>query len=122
VSERVRGNCSFTQASNTYFQGLASDASKNALLEVVKKCFGEPGSSALVGCRPCIFVHDEIIIEAPEEYASEAADELVRTMIEAAEEVCRHVPFRASPTLMRRWSKKAKSKKENGKWTVADMF
>ena len=70
---------------------------------------GAPGTegSALYGCRPVVFVHDEIIVEAPEEYAHEAAVETDRVMCEAMQEVTPHVPARASPALMRNWSKKA---------------
>ena len=107
-SGRVRGGCTYTEASNTFFQGLASDISKSALYEVTKKCFGEPGTSALAGCRPVLFAHDEIMIEAPESYAAEAALELQATMITAMQVLTPHVPARVSACLMRRWSKGAK--------------
>lgn len=107
-SGRVRGDCGYCDAANTYFQGLAADASKSALYEVTKECFSEPGSSPLSGCRPVLFIHDEIGIEAPEEYAHEAAIRLEEVMVKAMEEVCPDVPARASAALMRWWSKKAK--------------
>lgn len=107
MSGRVRGCCSYTQAANTFFQGLASDASKSALYEVTKKCFNK--STALYGCRPCIFVHDEIGIECPEDQMIEAAKELEITMMKAMDEVCPHVPSRATAIITRRWSKKAET-------------
>lgn len=108
-SGRLRGDCGFTDGANTGFQGLAADASKSALWEVTKACYGAPGTegSALYGCRPVVFIHDEIIVEAPEDYAHEAAVELDRVMCAAMEELCSDVPARASPALMRRWTKKA---------------
>lgn len=108
-SGRLRGGCEYTQAANTLFQGLGADASKSALWEVTKRCFGAPGTegSALFGCRPVAFVHDEIIVEAPQEYAHEAAEEIERVMIAAQEELTPDVPAAASPALMRHWSKKA---------------
>ena len=108
-SGRLRGACEYTQAANTYFQGLGSDASKSALWEVTKRCFGAPGTEglALFGCRPVAFVHDEIIVEAPEEYAHEAAEEIERVMVAAQEELTPDVPAAASPAIMRAWSKKA---------------
>lgn len=108
-SGRLRGRCHFPAAANTLFQGLGADVTKSALWEVTKKCYGAPGTdgSALFGCRPVIFVHDEIIIEAPEEYAHEAAVELEATMVAAMEELTPHVPSRATPALMRRWTKDA---------------
>lgn len=60
VSGRVRGGCSYTSGANALFQGLAADASKRALYNVARKCFDVPGSSALAGCRPIFFIHDEI--------------------------------------------------------------
>lgn len=108
-SGRLRGACEYTQAANTLFQGLGADASKSALWEVTRRCFGAPGTegSALYGCRPVAFVHDEILVEAPEEYAHEAAEEIERVMVAAQEELTPDVPAAASPALMRRWSKKA---------------
>jgi DNA polymerase I-like protein with 3'-5' exonuclease and polymerase domains len=107
VSGRVRGECEFTVGANTLFQGLAADASKNALYEVVKTT--TLGTGDLAGSFPVLFVHDEIIIEAPVDTASEAAEELARVMEAAMAEVCPDVPARASATLMSRWSKKAQA-------------
>lgn len=108
-SGRLRGRCPFPAAANTKFQGLGADITKSALWEVTKRSYGAPGTegSALLGCRPVIFVHDELIIEAPQEYAHEAAVELDRVMCEAMQELTPDVPARASPALMRNWSKKA---------------
>jgi DNA polymerase I-like protein with 3'-5' exonuclease and polymerase domains len=108
-SGRIRGRCHFPAAANGQFQGLAADASKSALWEVAKRCYGAPGTegSALLGCRPVVFVHDEIIVEAPEDYAHEAAVELDRVMCDAMQELTPDVPARASPALMRNWSKSA---------------
>jgi len=106
VSGRIRGGCSYTQAANTYFQGLASDASKAALYAVAKKCF--TGDSDLLGYRPVVFVHDEIGIEGPEQRMMAAAKELETTMISAMEEICEDVPARATAIISRRWSKNAK--------------
>jgi hypothetical protein len=113
-SGRLRGGCTFPSAANTLFQGLAADVSKSALWDVTKACYGAPGTegSPLGGCRPVAFLHDEILLEAPEEYAHEAAVELARVMCAAMEELTPDVPARASPTLMRHWSKKAEAVKD----------
>ena len=55
VGNRLRGLCRYTVAANTYFQGLASDASKAALWAVTYECYNVP-SSPLYGCRPVIFL------------------------------------------------------------------
>lgn len=105
-SGRKRGGCGFSDGANTYFQGLAADASKSALYEVAARCYDDP-SSPLYGARPVAFIHDEIILEALEESAHEAAEELVKVMVEAMQKWTPDVPSRASPALMRHWSKEA---------------
>lgn len=106
LSGRVRGRVTYTQAANSYFQGLAADCSKAALWEVSRRCYAVP-SSALYGCRVWNFVHDEIILEAPEHRAHEAALELQQIMVEEMEKFTEHVPARATAAIMRRWYKEA---------------
>jgi len=101
-----RGGVGYTDCSNGYFQTLAAHASKEALWDVTHKCFCDP-SSALFDSRPVLFVHDEIILETPEERGHEAAQELETTMVAAMERWTPDVPCAASATLMRRWSKGA---------------
>ena len=105
-SGRLRGMCGFSDSANSYFQGLAADASKTALYEVVRRCYGDP-TSPLFGSRPAAFLHDEILLEAPEDRAHEAAEELAKVMCEAMEQWTPDVPAAASPALMRHWSKEA---------------
>lgn len=107
VSGRQRGRVTYTQAANSYFQGLAADASKAALWEVSRRCYAV-STSALYGWRPVLFIHDEIIIEGPEAGAHEAAVELQAVMVEVMERYCTHVPARATASVMRRWYKDAK--------------
>ena len=57
-SNRVRANVSFTEACNSYFQGLAADAAKAAGFLIARACYVDT-SSPLFGSRPCNFVHDE---------------------------------------------------------------
>ena len=56
LTGRVRGRVSFTQARNTPFQGLAADGAKLALWELIR-----------AGYRVVAFIHDEILIELPED-------------------------------------------------------
>ncbi len=105
-SGRKRGQCGYCDGANFFFQGLAADASKSAAFLVAKKCYNDR-KSALWGCRPIIFVHDEIIMEAPEAQAPEAAEELAKTMMDAMQIWTPDVPVTASPALMRRWHKEA---------------
>ncbi len=115
MSGRWRGKCFYTQAANTLFQGLTADAAKAAFFEVSRFCYSVP-SSALYGCRPVLFVHDEIITEAPSEQAAEAAVEMERTMIEVYSRYTPDVRITADAHLMNRWSKDAEAMRdERGK-------
>lgn len=113
VSGRRRGLCGYTDGANTLFQGLAADASKAALYEVARRCYSVE-TSALYGCRPILFVHDEVIVEAPEWWAHEAAVELEEAMCEQMARYVPDVPTRASAHLMRRWHKGAEAVRDAG--------
>lgn len=107
-SNRQRGLVSYTEAANSLFQGLAADGAKAAMWAVAERQYARPGS-ALYGCRTVNFIHDELLVEVPEdlELANAAATELQETMIEAFNPWVPDVPARASVALMHRWSKAA---------------
>lgn len=106
-SHRYRGECRFTEACNTYFQGLGADVAKHALYEVTKACYSDP-SSPLFGSYPVNFVHDQIIAEVPIETAHEACVELGRLMCETANTFwLPDVPVKCEPCLSVWWSKDA---------------
>ena len=106
-SERLRGNLRFTEACNTYFQGLGADVAKHALFEVTKACYTNP-TSPLFGSYPVNFVHDQIIAEVPIDVADEAAHELGKLMCETANNTwLPDVPVRCEPCLSVWWSKDA---------------
>jgi len=102
-----RAGCGFTDACNSYFQTLAAHASKDAMFQVSKKCYVDR-DSYLYGSRPVLFIHDEIIVEVPEEASDLAAQEMQGVLITSMEHWTPNVPAAASATLMRYWSKKAK--------------
>jgi DNA polymerase-1 len=112
-SGRVRGGVGYTDACNTFFQGLGADIAKAALFDVAEACYAIP-TSPLFGCRPCNFVHDEIVLEAPEYRAAEAAEELSRLMVAAAQPWLPGVKIHAPPVLARCWSKGAKEIRDPG--------
>lgn len=117
-SGRVRAGCRYTQAANTLFQGLTADGAKLALWEVSRRCYTVP-SSALFGCRMVAFIHDELVLEAPEDRASEAADELAQVMREQMARVIRSVPIRTTPVVTRVWTKDAVSERgADGRWSI----
>ena len=105
--ERLRSRCTYTSACNSYFQGLAADGAKAAAYAVARAQFMDP-DSPLFGTRSLAFVHDEILIEAPEAKAHAAAMELSRVMEEEFNAFVPDAPTKAEPTMMRFWSKKAK--------------
>jgi len=111
LSKRRRANITYTTACNTFFQGLAADAAKAAAFALVQAT--ELGS--LREWKTWAFIHDEFILEGPEEDADRAAKEVQRIMIEAAQPWIPDVPVRASPCLMRNWSKKARPAFRDGK-------
>lgn len=107
---RVRGRTTYCATCNTPFQGLLADIAKHAMWCVAREQYDVP-SSALYNTRTVAFVHDEIIGEALEERAPEAAVRLADVMVEAANVFLPDVPIareKLEPVLMRRWSKKAK--------------
>ncbi len=108
MSGRWRGKCFYTQAANTLFQGLTADAAKAALFEVSRRCYTVP-SSPLYGCRPLLFVHDEILVESHKSQASEAAKELENVMIDVYRRYTPDVRITCDAHLMDRWSKDAEA-------------
>jgi DNA polymerase-1 len=116
VSKRVRGRVSGPAAANTIFQGLAADGAKFAA--VLLSAAGYTGeipydvpstvqeaAAVYHGCRPVLFLHDEVIAEVPEEKATICA-EAQSTIMKYA--MTLHVPdvrIGCKPVLMRRWAK-----------------
>ena len=115
---RVRGGAPYTARCNSYFQGLGADVAKNALWRVVRACYARP-DHVLYGCRAVNFVHDEIIMEIPDdERVHERAMALSDEMVLGAKDLLKHVCPKAEPVLMNRWSKNAESKKVDGRLQV----
>jgi len=130
---RVRGGVGFCDGCNTFFQGRAADGIKRAGWYVTKECYlrdpypadteyeasgpvlralarlcaGIPGGSPLYGSRPVLFLHDELILEVPEQTAAEAAKRLSDVMIEGMREVVPDVRVGTEYALVRRWYKGA---------------
>ena len=122
VSQRIRGNVGFTDGANGFFQGLAADIAKDAGWRLVEQAY-EVKSSALYGCRPLAFVHDEWLYECPLDQIHEAGYLMAKIMTETAMEYCPDVLFTAAPAAMLRWSKEAGDPyfDENGKLIVFEQ-
>lgn len=112
-SQRKRGGVTFTQAANSFFQGLVADGAKAAMWQVSKECYWEE-KSVLFGARPVVFLHDELILEIRENTAAEGALRLKDIMIAQMKRYMPDVPVKASPVLMRRWWKGAKPVYQDG--------
>jgi DNA polymerase I-like protein with 3'-5' exonuclease and polymerase domains len=98
LTGRVRGRVGFTQARNTPFQGLAADGAKLALWELIR-----------TGYRVVAFIHDEVVIELPEDADHTAEARTIETILNREmEKVTGAVPVASEFALARRWSKKAK--------------
>ena len=61
-----------------------------------------PTRSRVVAC-----VHDELLVEVPEEHAHECARRIEELMIKGMSEYVPDIPIQAEPALMRRWRKGA---------------
>lgn len=112
---RYRGGLRYTEACNTIFQGLGSDIAKAAGWKIIRACYDPTVQSVLYGSRVNNFIHDEFVGESPEPIAHECAFEVRRLMLEAAAPFLPNVRIDVEPALMRRYSKEAGPKYENGR-------
>jgi hypothetical protein len=126
-SGRLRGGATYCATANGMFQGLAADGAKEATWLVARECYLErpwekvpdPTSgkthserTPLFGCRPSLFIHDEIGMEIPypvggESTASAAVERLSSVMVAAMKRWVPDVPIKAEPVMVRRWYKGA---------------
>lgn len=57
------------------------------------------------GAYPVLAVHDEVIVECPDEYTEEVKIRLEELMVQAADVKVKNVPFVAEGEVMDRWVK-----------------
>lgn len=120
-ANRLSGDRRFCQLANFYFQGLAAEGGLSAFTRVTKAAYTEP-DSPLYGTRPVLFVHDEIIVEAPLHKAHDAALELKRLMEDSMSHFTPEIPSLAEPTLATKWWKGAYQKfDEEGRLVPSDI-
>jgi hypothetical protein len=113
VSGRVRGRTKYTAACNTFFQGLAADGAKAACYALAKACYLRNG--ALFGSRSVAFIHDEVVMEHPEDVAAERAAIQAQIMCEEMQALVPDIKITAAPALMRCWYKEAAAVYKNGR-------
>ncbi len=113
-SGRIRGGLEYCSCANTYFQGRVADGTKLALWRLAWACYVDK-TSILYGSRLVLFLHDEVILECPEEIGHECALEIVKILCAAVQEVIPDIPITSKPVITRRWYKGAKPIKVNGR-------
>lgn len=112
-SGRIRGGLEYCSCANTYFQGRVADGAKLALWRLAWACYVDK-TSILYGSRLVLFLHDEVILECPEGIAHLCADETVKILCGAVQEVIPDIPITSKPVITRRWFKGAKPVRVNG--------
>ena len=105
-SGRVRGGLGYSTGANSPFQAMAADAAKESLWRVAVSCYAL-SDSPLYGCRTVAFIHDQILLEAPEGKFREAAKELQVQWCGGAQHVVPDIKILAEPAACRAWSKSA---------------
>jgi len=106
-SGRVRGGVGYTDYCNAGAQEPTADGATLAAYNVVKECYAVP-TSWLYGCRPVVFAHDQLLVEAPVDQAPWAAKRLEEVMIESMQVFTPDVPARVDTRLCTQFSKKSK--------------
>lgn len=118
-SKRWRGGGRFTQVANELFQGFASDIAKDAGWHLTLACYEEEGW--LLGSRIVGFIHDEFIVEVPEQFGHECGHEVARVMKTVADRWTPDVPNEVEWSLSRCWSKLAKRVEVDGRVVPWDI-
>jgi hypothetical protein len=108
LTGRIRGGVNYAQCRNTPFQGLAADGAKLALWRLIREGFSVVG-----------FIHDEFLLELPDEggYVSQAAVERAQQiMCEEMESVLvGGIRVGCETALSKCWSKDAGSIARDGR-------
>jgi len=100
LTGRIRAGVPKPQECNTQFQGLAADGAKLAFTALM-----------LAGYRVVGFIHDEVLIELPDEggYVSKSkVDAVCEIMVREMERVTYGMPVGVEATVATCWSKRAK--------------
>ncbi len=112
--DRLRSRATYCAAANSHFQGLCADGAKAALWALCRAQW--VGDGPMRWARTVNFIHDEFLLECPEEAADEVARDLSRIAAEAFNKFVPDVPTTCDPVVMRYWSKDAEPVLEEGKY------
>lgn len=94
----VPGHALATYARNAPIQGAGADMIKLALADVARRLGG-----ACQPDGPVLVVHDELVVDVPQDRAEEAAAAVVEAMVEAAEPVLGEVPAEVDVAVRPEW-------------------
>lgn len=112
-SGRLRAGATYCAACNSFYQGLGADVAKLAGWYVFQACYVRGFDDALFGCTPVNFIHDQLMVEAPEAQAQLAAERVEYWCRQAAIEVLpdygQMMASKTEAILCRRWSKNAEA-------------
>jgi DNA polymerase I-like protein with 3'-5' exonuclease and polymerase domains len=98
LAGRLRRNVTrFTEKLNTPVQGTGADGLKRALALLWERRGECPGAF------PVLFVHDEIVVEAPADVANAASEWLRRAMLDGMAPLVDPVPVEVEATVGRTW-------------------
>lgn len=106
VSNRIRGDVGFCDASNGYFQGLAADAALAGYWGLAEEAYCRT-DSPMYGSRPLAFCHDEALFAMKRQGLHEAAHRMRDVFVGRAQAYCPDVILTAAPAAMFRWAKVA---------------
>jgi len=117
----VSGGRQYCQLANFHFQSLAAEGALTAFAITTQRAYSD-ASSALYGTRPILFVHDEILLEAPLHKAHDAAMELKSVMENAMMLFTPDIPALAEVACSLRWTKGAYERYDShGKLIPSDL-
>lgn len=109
-SGRVRNGCGFTDACNSPFSGLAADCAKDAGYQIAKAQY-----TGRMVARTVNFIHDEFVLETPEDCIDDTAALLESIMLDSARRWIPDVPCSVEVLATRAYSKKAKRIVKDGR-------
>lgn len=114
----IRRGATYCAAANgAALQSPAAEGTKIAIFDIARRCYDEDGD--MHGCYPVAFIHDELMVEIPEDdHMHENALKIQETMVRSMEVVIPDVRVQAEPCLMRRWNKKAEPVFVDGRLSI----
>lgn len=105
----VRARATYCAAANgAALQAPGAEGAKLGFYRIQRECYDPSLNSCLLGCRSIAWIHDEAILEIPnDEFMHERAERVVDIMVCGLEAVLPDMLVEAEPALMLEWDKRA---------------